>query len=65
MDIAEVSMGLSSVYTNIQAGTSILKYAMDMPKQSTEKLLLGIQEMRKELENLLQPYLGQNIDVYA
>ena len=65
MDIAALSMDLSSVYTGQQVRTGVLKMAMDLPKISTEVFLDELQGLQKEMENLLMSHLGQNIDVYA
>jgi len=39
--------------------------AIDLPKQSMDVLLDEMQNLQKEMESILMPYLGQNIDVYA
>ena len=65
MDIAALSMDMSSIAINQQVRTGILKMAMDLPKVSTEVLLDELMDMQSEMENLLLAHLGQNIDVYA
>ncbi|MCL2126060.1 MAG: YjfB family protein [Oscillospiraceae bacterium] len=65
MDIAALSMDISAVSTKQQAQFGILKMAMDLPKIASEVIIDEMQNMQKELESLLMPYLGQNIDMYA
>ena len=39
--------------------------AIDLPKMSMDVLLDGMQDLQKEMETILMPFLGQNVDVYA
>ena len=65
MDIAALSMDLSSVNLDQQATGGILKMAMDLPKVSTDMIISEMQDLRKEMESLVMSHLGQYIDVYA
>ena len=65
MDIAALSMDLSSIRTDQQVKTGVLKMAIDLPKMSMDILLDEMQSLQKEMESILMPYLGQNVDVYA
>ena len=65
MDIAALSMDLSSIKIDQQVKTGVLKMAIDLPKMGMDLLLDEMQSLQKEMESILMPYLGQNIDVYA
>lgn len=62
MDIAGVSMALANIDTKQEVGTAVLAKAMD----TQEIVGDGIVRMigRQDMEQSVNPYLGQNVDEY-
>ncbi|MBQ7077522.1 MAG: YjfB family protein [Lachnospiraceae bacterium] len=58
MDIAGLSMALSSVKVSNEISTAVLDMRLDDVKQAGEN-------MNKVLESSVTPHLGQNIDIRA
>ena len=65
MDIAKLSMNMSTISASAKAQTSVLKMAMDVPALAVESLLNNMQGLEEEMASLLMSDLGQNIDVYV
>ena len=65
MDIAALSMNMSSVSVNARAQASILKMAMDIPAQAVGSLLDNMQGLEEELARIIMSDSGQNIDMYV
>ena len=65
MDVAKLSMNIGSVSAGVQAQTSILKMAMDVPAMAVDSLLNNLQGLEEELSCMITSGLGQNIDVYG
>jgi hypothetical protein len=56
MDIAALSMGLSSMNLSNEIGASVLKMAMDTVKDQSA-------EMTKMMEMSVNPHIGGSIDI--
>ncbi len=63
MDIAAVSMALSSARLNSEVGVAVLSKAMD----SNESMGEGIVSMidKQSMEHSVNPNIGSNFDTYA
>ncbi|MDD6207370.1 MAG: YjfB family protein [Clostridiales bacterium] len=56
MDIAQLSMNMSCQNLMADVGTAVLANTLDLVETNGE-------EMTKMMEQSVQPYLGQNIDL--
>jgi hypothetical protein len=63
MDVAALSVGMSQLKVQQQAGLSVMKMAMNVGKAQMDGLLQMTEQSARAMERSVQPNLGGNIDV--
>ena len=64
MDIAALSMALSQMQVKQEASVAVVKMAMEGPEAQMDKLLQGMEQSARQMEQSVVPHLGTQLDLY-